>query len=469
MNEERWYVRERNRVAGPFGPEQLRAMVRRGQLARFHDVSADRVAWVKASSLPGLFDPPRAAAGSGRGDVYASPVADAEDPGGDEGGDPPWHYAVGRKRQGPVSHQELLMLFARGELRRDALVWREGMTAWTPAKLVPELGLEPAGGLLSGSRRRGWLIGVGALVLALGLVALALWQFRPDLFARPGRMPAAGQAVAGEAPAAIESRADKRTSEAVALIACGFSVVQPDGLQTDVVVNSGTGFLVTPDGHLLTNRHVVDRVDQLGRAKLVLDKLRTEKQIDVIPRIWVYLGSKSARHEAEIRKIIREEDIDLAILKVGGRAHPYFRIADAKPGRGEDASAMGFPGQASEPVSKEEVLGRIADSRKLLESIGGKGNYLVDMAFKPSDFDYSLTKGIVSRVSQRGSIEFLQHTAEIKPGNSGGPLVLEDGRVVGVNTFFVGGKDDEGGRTFYALSLPPLRALLAETIPGWGR
>jgi S1-C subfamily serine protease len=405
------------------------------------------------------------APGADRASAHASVAADPTAPeatGGGGGEDLPWHYAIGRKRHGPVTRQELLMLVARGELRRDALVWREGMAAWTPAKLVSELDLEPSRGASTASRGRGWLIAIGSLILILGLAALALWQFRPDLLARLGRLPLALRS------AAIESRADKRTTEAVALIACGYTIIQPNGLRTDEVMSLGTSFLVTTDGYLLTNRHVVEQVDQLGRAKLVLDKLRTEKQIDVTPRIWVYLGSKSARYEAEIRKIFLEDDVDLAVLKIDVEGRPFFRIADAQPGRGEEASAMGFPGQASKPISKEEVREWIADSQKWLESFQGKGDYIIDMAFKPSDFDYSLTKGIVSRVSRRGGIELLQHTAEIKPGNSGGPLVLEDGRVVGVNTFYVGGKDEGEGRTFYAISLPSLHASLAEVIPGWG-
>lgn len=531
MSAERWYVRERNRVSGPFTLAQLKAMLARGQLARFHDISTDQVAWKKASSLVELFAVPE---WGGAGSATA-PAAATTDALGERGGPDPaaegatWYYASGRQRQGPVTRQELLMLVARGELRRDSLVWTEGMTAWTPAKLVPELDLGHSGsGVASGSRGRNWLIAAAVLLLLIGGGIGLTWHLRPDLFVASAVVPGAEpegdpapsapesaviapaaaepaslepspvapaqeappkaevvedepepEAAASPAPAplvvlqgkggglAIQSRADKRTEQAVVLIACGFSVIQRDNLQTDVVVSTGTGFLVTSDGYMLTNRHVVDGAHQLREKRVELERGRRKRQVDVRPEIWAFLGSKSACYEAKVVKIFDEENIDLAVLKIDAQGQPYFRIADGAA-RGEDISAMGFPGQAFKPVSKEEVLDRLKDDRKLLESIEGKGEFRVDMAFQPSDFDYSLTKGTISRVSVRNDVELLQHTAEIKPGNSGGPLVLEDGRVVGINTFFIADKKDVlEGRTFYALALARLRSSLAEVIPGW--
>jgi S1-C subfamily serine protease len=55
--------------------------------------------------------------------------------------------------------------------------------------------------------------------------------------------------------------------------------------------------------------------------------------------------------------------------------------------------------------------------------------------FKDSDFAYSLTDGSVSVVSDRtGFGTAIQHTADVNPGNSGGPLMMENGCVVGINT-----------------------------------
>lgn len=53
----------------------------------------------------------------------------------------------------------------------------------------------------------------------------------------------------------------------------------------------------------------------------------------------------------------------------------------------------------------------------------------------PSGLSYTVTKGIISSVRNRDGIEFIQTDASINPGNSGGPLFLENGDVVGMNSF----------------------------------
>ncbi len=56
----------------------------------------------------------------------------------------------------------------------------------------------------------------------------------------------------------------------------------------------------------------------------------------------------------------------------------------------------------------------------------------------PFGLKYSATKGIISNVRHKeNNIEYLQHDAALNPGNSGGPLIDENGVVVGVNTFII--------------------------------
>ena len=47
----------------------------------------------------------------------------------------------------------------------------------------------------------------------------------------------------------------------------------------------------------------------------------------------------------------------------------------------------------------------------------------------------TLTEGIVSAIQTEGGFSFVQTDAALNPGNSGGPLILEDGRVVGISDF----------------------------------
>ena len=56
----------------------------------------------------------------------------------------------------------------------------------------------------------------------------------------------------------------------------------------------------------------------------------------------------------------------------------------------------------------------------------------------PFGMRYAVTQGIVSNPQQKqGNIDYIQHDAALNPGNSGGPLVDQDGAIVGVNTFIL--------------------------------
>jgi len=89
----------------------------------------------------------------------------------------------------------------------------------------------------------------------------------------------------------------------------------------------------------------------------------------------------------------------------------------------------------------------------------------VEDAFKASDFDYVATNGTVSRIRRdEGGPMWVQHNAQINHGNSGGPLLSEDGVVVGVNTLSV--TEDGAQGIFYALATPQLRREIDAAAPG---
>ena len=52
---EQYWIRVRGQVKGPFEEEQLQALVRRGQLSRIHEISADGDSWLRAEEYPQLF------------------------------------------------------------------------------------------------------------------------------------------------------------------------------------------------------------------------------------------------------------------------------------------------------------------------------------------------------------------------------------------------------------------------------
>ncbi len=143
---------------------------------------------------------------------------------------------------------------------------------------------------------------------------------------------------------------------------------------------AGSGFVVTPDGYVMTNSHVV------ANGK----KIRVRSPSGEIAEGQV-MGDDPAT--------------DLALVRIDGTGFAYLPVDGAlTPRVGQLAVAIGNPLGFESTVSTGVVsaLGR---------SLRGRGNKLID--------------GVI------------QHTAPLNPGNSGGPLLDGTGRVIGVNTAII--------------------------------
>jgi len=150
-------------------------------------------------------------------------------------------------------------------------------------------------------------------------------------------------------------------------------------------VGSGSGFLISPDGYILTNNHVVEGA----------------QEIDVTLR---------DRRTFRARVVGREPTADIAVIKIDGRNLPTVRLGSSTSTRvGEWVLAIGNP------------LGTL-DFTVTAGIVSAKGRPL----------------GIIRQNLPRGqelAIEdFIQTDAVINPGNSGGPLVNLRGEVIGVNS-----------------------------------
>ena len=141
----------------------------------------------------------------------------------------------------------------------------------------------------------------------------------------------------------------------------------------------GSGFIISADGLIVTNNHVIDKADKIT-IKLV--------------------GSETL---FDAKLVGQDPETDLALLKIdAGNGLPVLEFADSDKARvGEWVVAMGYPLGMGLTVTAG--------------IIGGKGRVI-----GAGPFD-----------------DFIQTDASINFGNSGGPLIGMDGRVVGINTAIV--------------------------------
>jgi serine protease Do len=163
---------------------------------------------------------------------------------------------------------------------------------------------------------------------------------------------------------------------AVIYIEAQGSFVEPGvGLQLNAA-GAGSGFIIDKSGIAVTNNHVVT-----GAAFL---------------KVWI--GGEGEPRNAKILGV--SECSDLAVIDIDGDGYAYLEWYDGAITAGLDIYAAGFP------------LG---------------------------DPEFTLTRGIVAKERASGETSWasvdavIQHDASTNPGNSGGPIVTQDGKVVAVH------------------------------------
>ena len=150
---------------------------------------------------------------------------------------------------------------------------------------------------------------------------------------------------------------------------------------------------------------------------------------------------------------MRHCNFDLAILKIDVDRSPCFKLAaaDQLP-RLTSVLSLGFPAAARKGLNDEEDVLEWKNSFHQKEEI--------ESLFKPSDFEYVVTRGNVNVMQYRElSGHLIQHNADISAGSSGGPLIDENGLVWGINTYSI--TQASGGIAsgiFHALMVQQLRS-----------
>lgn len=219
----------------------------------------------------------------------------------------------------------------------------------------------------------------------------------------------------------------------------------------------GTGFIVTPDGYLVTNAHVVHTDEEeltmqfamssleqyaVSATNAFMEEMRrqgyqmTQEEWDGIANVWYRLLASSMEisnlqtsYQCFIGNVTPGSDVsakgrkldlrkigepipgkDIANLKMEGTNLPTVKLGDdTKLKTGDRVYAMGYPAVAT-----------VTDVLNIAQAIQ----------------EPTLTQGIISaRKEMAGGWSILQTDASIHGGNSGGPLFNDDGEVIGVNTF----------------------------------
>jgi S1-C subfamily serine protease len=165
-----------------------------------------------------------------------------------------------------------------------------------------------------------------------------------------------------------------------------FSGIIEDSVKAVVTVRTdmsqGTGFLITNNGYLVTNYHVMEGATAAA--------------------IYTYDGEQHS-----VTPIGYNPDLDIILLKISGN-YEKLRLEN------------------SDDVSVGEKVIAI-------------GN--------PLGLQFSVSQGIVSAIHREGTnglSAYIQTDAALNPGNSGGPLINTNGKVIGINNFKIGSSESLG-------------------------
>ena len=178
-------------------------------------------------------------------------------------------------------------------------------------------------------------------------------------------------------------------------------------------IGGGSGFFVSADGLIVTNKHVID-----------------QKSAE-----YTVFTNNGKKHDAKV--VARDPVLDIALIKIEGLGFPYLSLGNS-------------------------------DTLQIGQSVIAIGNAL-------GEYRNTVSVGVVSGLARSitagdnsGNVEVLDHViqtdAAINPGNSGGPLLDLSGRVIGVNVAIAQGSQNVG----FALPINNVRGAI-ESVKSTGK
>ncbi len=168
-------------------------------------------------------------------------------------------------------------------------------------------------------------------------------------------------------------------------------------------ISQGTGFIVSADGYVVTNAHVVTYSKSIGNG---------EYETTFSETIYLYFADNDKAYEAEC--IAFDSDYDLALLKMKNPP--------------QDLNYAVFANSVDVEYGEPCVAIGNAKSKGLSVTEGVVSNPMVNFYFTTNFVTASI-----------------QHSAPINSGNSGGPLYNMFGQVIGINTFKIDSSDSTEG------------------------
>lgn len=167
---------------------------------------------------------------------------------------------------------------------------------------------------------------------------------------------------------------------------------------------SGSGVIISQDGYIVTNNHVVENAE---KVEVVL----------------------TDRRKVEAKVIGRDPNTDLALIKVNATGLPVVKMGNSDNVQvGEWVLAVGFPLDLQTTVT----AGIVSAKNRSIGIIGREqqGNEITEEEYR----EYQRTGKRPERPANTSIESFIQTDAAINPGNSGGALVNTNGELVGINS-----------------------------------
>jgi len=249
------------------------------------------------------------------------------------------------------------------------------------------------------------------LSIPRSLLVTLLILFSPLALPRLSLAQTSPASAANSFDAAMDSLIKKVSPSVVQIVVTAYAPLQDADRGSAAVVlgrqsASGSGFVIEPDGYIITNGHVVNGAQ---RVQVILPPAQPGGSLSTA------LSSRIEVVPAKIIGVAREKDLALLKIDVPNKL-PALPLATYKDVRqGHAVFAFG----------------------------------------SPEGLRNSISHGVISAVSRQldpdSPLIYLQTDAPINPGNSGGPLVNMNGEVVGVNTFIL---SQSGGNEGLGFAIP---------------